>query len=610
MSEPIVVTSPAHLRRALRGRTDFKQWLYLGKNVRFRAQAQAALGLAPWDSAQKLHETARALRQPFLDLVAQVGAGQEDPITWWSTRLSWKMWIASDLFLLACYLHLAHDEVTQAIKRHEALLIVVEDPWLLRQLQENLGGADSRIRVVGESSLLAAKGRVVAAGLLKRVRWLIKTLSDRRRQRRVWPSRERFVPRDPAIALFSYPQPSSFKGPRQWEDHHLPGMEELLAESGWDVVRFSSPDCGGYERPLAMRSDYFQPLILWATRQAIWRSFKAMTWPGDPLPLTLGGRPVTWLIHREQWLEVGRASLCAFRLFYETASRLLEKGNWRWVVYSYENQPWEKLLVLAAQAHGVRTAAYQAIILSEFYLPYFLGKGEAQRMPLPDIIFTSGPYGHRLLQAGGIPPGKLRLTGSIRYRELSSDEALGACQGNGRQPRGGNILVALPIDPPMAAHLLEALRLNFPGGGQEEGLRFWIRHHPLHPIRASEIRFPARLLPADFTDLKRDLKEADLVLFTASSVGFQALAMGKRVVNYRSGQLLDVGGVYPHSVPMATDTNLRQVVLEEVGNLSSPKSDSSRPWVTQVFSPYDPQRVQSVLGSPRTAAAAQEVVHV
>jgi len=595
----ILVTGISGFRRFSKGKPLSCHWFYLGKNERQDRQIETRLGKQNrWKLEGRLHRVCAELRQPFLDFVAEVGTLQRDPIVWWSSRFSWKMGTASDFFLLLCYLKLAQEIVQESLERKVDLLILVEDPWLLHQLKENLKDLHPDVRVEARVWLSREKVKALFLGLAKRAWWLLLTGRNLFRQRRVWPRERAKIPHppQPTVAIFSTPLGSSLRENAGWEDPYLPGLDELLREWGYRIVRFSSPEASGFEQELAKRASYFQPLILHATWAGLWRSLFAFWWPRWPEPLRVQGLSIKKLVEREWWMEVGRASLSYLRMFYECFQGMLRQGQWQWIVYPYENQPWEKMVALCAKDRGVRTAGILAGFVSNYYMPYFLGAGEAKEMPLPDVICTSGPYIQRILAEGGNPSHRLIMCGSVRYHSLAP---LAQGNSNGRLPPVSlsEILVALPIDPWMARHLLEAIRVAFPMGGRKEGLRFHIRPHPMCPIDTDQIGFPVHRVPSNFQDVHQVLQACGLVLFTGTALGFEALAMGRAVLRYRSELLLPDGNedVYGEKIPVCSDDTLREAVLTLVQNGPADGSgELAQLVVPQLFAPLNYEKLKKV----------------
>ena len=589
----MVITSIAGLSRALRWQGSYDRWLYLGKDVKQRNRVESLLGAENrWRLGESLHQVASDLRQPFLDFVSEVGRNQKNQVGWWSSTFSWKVWGASDLFLLVCYLGLARAVTQEATANGTRLLLVVEDSWLLRQLKEN-GPGKGTVYYDNWGSLWREKMLVVSQGLLKRLGWLFRILRHYGRQRLAWANRKIRAPMSASVALYTYPLSRCLRENGGWEDPFLPNLDQFIQRLGYDVVRFSPPERGGFEDEIAERHEYFQPLILFATMGGLWRSLTAFWWHLSPKPLCVDGIPIGRLVEREWWMELGRSSLCIYRLFYECLRRMIRAGEWRWIVYPYENQPWEKMISLCAKERGVRTVGVQHSAISIYYISYFLGNGESRHMPLPDVILTSGPYPHKLLTEGGNPIERLKMCGSIRYNHLTNQGENQPIVSFDPVP-SSEILVALPIDIYMARHLLAAIRRAFPSGGREEGLHFHIKAHPTCPISATDVGFPAVEAP---TNISEAFQNCGLVIFVGSTVGPEAVALGREVLRYRPELLLDVdpAEVFGDSIPTSSDANMRETILRLTrdGHRATAGEDAQAV-ASQVFAPLNRELLEEV----------------
>jgi hypothetical protein len=578
------------------------RWIYLGKDVGERRRVESLLGPARrFELGGRLHEVAARLRQPYLDFVGEVGARQRDPLVWWSTGFSWKSGTVSDLFLLVCYLRLARELLEQAVRKEPRLLVVIEDPWLFRQVAESWTDA-GEIQVQGTTSLWRAKARSVLLCVGKRGWWLARIIGNYLRQRWVWGRRPVAAPTRASVALYSYPLDRCLKGDAGWHDPFLPHVDSLLESLGYEVRRFSPPEAGGFEREVATRHRYFHPLILYATVSGVCRALLAFWSPRWPERLVIEGAAVRYLAEREWWEEIGRSALCVYRLFYECLKGMLRSGHWRWLVYPFENQPWEKLASLCARESGVGTVGIQHAIFSTCSMSYFLGAGEAARMPLPDLICASGPHPVRLLTEGGIPQERLRMPGSVRYGHLGGN---GAEQGRTLGPAPmSDVLVALPIEINTARHLLSAIRAAFPSGGDEEGLRFHIKTHPMCPLRESDIGFPALRAPGEFM---KALAICGLVIFAGSTVGPEAMALGRRVLRYRPELLLNVdpSEVYGDRIPTCSEADFRAAVLAEAGGVVPGPGESGETHLVcarRVFAPLDRRALTEVFAMASAGA--------
>lgn len=552
-------------------------WVYLGKDVHTRRRLEAGHGPRR-RVGQEVADAVRELRQPFLDFVADIGVAERGRLAWWGTTLSWKVWSASDLFLLTVYLRVAERLVTDAIDRGTPLRVVVEDPWLLRQLAAHLRGRPVSIDAMPLWRLKVTAGTM---GLLRRLSWLLVTLGARRRQHRASASNPAATSGD--VAIYSMPLDRCLMANGAWRDPFLADLDAFLRADGFAVRRFSPPESVGFESEIAERHAYFHPWLLRARAGAIVRSLVAWWSPRGPWP-TVGGLDVRFLAAREWWTDVARANWCRYRLFLECARAFFASASWSWAVYPFENHPWEKMLVAAAREHGVRTVAVQHSTLSVNYLAYFLGRGEAEVMPVADAILASGEYARRVMDGGGYPAGRVVLAGSLRYQHLASVATIGPAS---------DVLVALPIDRPMAEHLIAALGEAFPDGGRANGVRFHVRAHPSTPVDLHALGLEAGRSTGDLGEAFRQCGSA---IFVGTTLGPEAAACGLRALRFRPELLVDVdvAEAVGDALPSCSEGNLRAAVLDLVA--APPPAIDRAALLTMLFAPVDVGALKSVFG--------------
>ncbi len=567
-------------------------WLYLGKDVHQRQRVGEVLGLEKlWPLEDRLHRVASTLRQPFLDFVAMAGEGQRDAIAWRSSAIAWKSWGASDLFLLVCYLRVGIDVIQEAVSRHLSLVLIVEDPWLFEQLKGNCH-AQPDIEFLRGEGLLKHKAEAAILGVARRVWWLLRMVWYGIQQK-FCSGRGFSPPKTPTVALYSYPALPNICESGGWNDPVLPDLDRLLQNIGYDVIRFSDPQCWGLERQLGERVDYFRPLILYSTLSSLISALFSLLWSKKTILSHVADLDIRRLIEREWWLESGRSAVCRYKIFYQCLTAMLRSGSWRWVVFPYENQPWEKLLVQCARELGIRTAGIQHVPLSVYSLSFFLGEGESSHMPLPDVLFTSGPYAQKVFEDGGIPHERLMMCGSIRHAHLADQSSNGHATRLNSAPLT-EILVGLPLDIYTTRHLLAAIASAFPQGGRQENIRFHVKAHPRRPLDINCLGFPAVEAPVSFEDA---LRHCGLVIFVGSTVGPEAVAWGRMALRYRPELLLnlDQSEVYGDLIPSCTDGTFRKTVLGLVRSQRNPPPVEHVKAVTdQIFAPFNRDLVTEI----------------
>ncbi len=521
-------------------------WIYLGKKDRLDALT-SAFGRPPFPLGERLHFHSRRLRRPFLDLVAEMGARERDASSWWAGTLSWKNPAASDLFLLCCYqalcLDLAKEEKPFGAQR---LAVVIEDVWLLSQLEINLRGKGTA-EFRGAGRLAAARLAAATLGMARRLKWLARMLASRLHQS--WHSRARrtdlSAPRQ--VLLYSHLLPRSLAG--RWADHYLTGLEEELTAANFNVLRIADTDVTGFEAEVAERGDMLVPLILFASPAVFLRALTAL--PPPARTASLDGAGIDLLLRREWWHDVSRAGRCAYFLLEGCLDELFSRARFEACVYPWENQPQERMLLLAAKRAGLRTVGCQHTTLPELMLHFFPGREEADWAPLPDRLLACGSYPLEKLRREGMPAGRLRLGGSRRYLPAAV---------RGQTSRGADVLALLPLDKNQSRKLLAALERIRRAGKQDFQIR--VKAHPAAGLKSEDMGFPAE--PAE-EPLDPVLERCGAVVFTGTTAGIEAWLSGHPVLRFRSDSLLDTDpcDMLPDSeLPTADDWNLPEKLAE------------------------------------------------
>ena len=141
----------------------------------------------------------------------------------------------------------------------------------------------------------------------------------------------------------------------------------------------------------------------------------------------------------------------------------------------------------------------------------------------------------------------------------------------------------------MCDDLLEAVRRAFPDGGKGDGIEFYLRPHPLYAAGASRAGFPVTVLPSSFRDVGEALGQCGLVLFTGSTVGFEAIAAGRPALRYRPETTLDVDKeVYGEALPSCGERDLKEKLLG-LARQGPPAGweTKARGQVLQLFAPFN-----------------------
>lgn len=553
----------------------------------------------------ELNRVARSLKQPFLDWIAEIGRGQRTKLNWWASRLASKSPLQTDFFLLVVYTQLVNAWLERA-REAPLRVLVVEDPWLRWVLWRRFA-ADGRVTFHGGwrgDCVLDAGywlGRVplaVAYSLLSSL-WLA-TLT-----RLIGPARGRegSASGQARVLIYTWLDDRCLSRAGAFHDPYTGRLDGILRARG-EVVRRLAPVAA--PRGLLVRTlKQFPDLFLTAPRHVrLWEIVRAafgwLTINGLCRLSTFQGWDYAPLLYREVLREWGSTGIYQYRLWYFGMRRMAEMfgPGIKCLIYPFENQPWEKLLCLAwrERAPHVTLIGYQHSSIQPLLLPFFLGRGELESVPLPDRIVANGRVGLELLREGGFPASRLVNGGALRYEYFHTLGATRPGQPSPMNaPREGKkkiVLVTFPIAPQYARRLAvdllkefgEPLYLEKDGGAP---VRFVLKCHPVLPIE--KFRPTTAALPPWITvsrePLDSLLSRADLLLYVPpTTTRWEGFLMGIPVLKYQV-DLLDIDSYAVDGVPLPACSS--KTLRASVGELLLDPPTGSRP---------DPRVLEDVFG--------------
>jgi surface carbohydrate biosynthesis protein (TIGR04326 family) len=200
-------------------------------------------------------------------------------------------------------------------------------------------------------------------------------------------------------------------------------------------------------------------------------------------------------------------------------------------------------------------------------------------VPAPDGIFVMGELSRRIWEANGFSPDRVVVTGGLRY------EAVGIETRAPSRP-GGEMSILLVGGMSEAAHLdlcdaVVAAAAGLPG------TRIYWRDHPkyLFSRRAAFQRYRSSITVTS-RSLADDLKAADLVLFTQTGLGEEALLRGIPAwqwlwPGFNTSPFLDIPVVPSFTSVSTLRTALEEFVRNPVSYL--PSAETQRRVLNECF---------------------------
>jgi hypothetical protein len=246
--------------------------------------------------------------------------------------------------------------------------------------------------------------------------------------------------------------------------------------------------------------------------------------------------PALGLPGGDKLISVIRADLAAargdilFGLLVERAiGRALKLNPQARIIHTYENNPWERAVALAARdQHPPReVTGYLHCAVLPSHLKNFQAPQEKGLRPAPHRIVCTGPAARALfLSLGAHDPTQVVAGCALRDPEIFKLRARAT-----PPPRVETVLVLLEA----LQSTIELLRFLKAAAPTLAGRRVLLRPHPMMPLEALLPGAGIRLGDNIFAesrprDLAAALEESDVALYQSSTAAFTALAMGIPVV--------------------------------------------------------------------------------
>jgi hypothetical protein len=515
-----------------------------------RPAAAARDALEPVATGPTRAAAATRLRGPYLDAIGALSRRNASP-QWWATHLAAKHPYPS-LFTRLCALAVA-DELLE-----DGMLVVCSTPALAAEVA---GFAAARGLPVEHLTPPAWRARAGAAAFA--AGWTagrgfarVAPQPARRAIGRMHPTARFALDRTPGHrrrtlrALGHVPEPfagddtallatwideRSFDSDGGYRDPHFGPLADRLEAAGLRVALLPRVLPGAdfaacAQRLLASGRQLVFP-DAWLT-EADWvrcERAAARYQPVIPADLAAGGVPFARLA--QEYLHEHRRA-CADALSYHVLVRRLAEAGARpaRVILPWEGHAWEHALTDAVQRRleGSAVVGYDNLNFSRLALSLYPAAAELELRPLPDRVVTNGPAFARVLAGEGFPADRIRTGCALRH------------DGFARAPRaargGDRALVAGSIDVPQTVELITAALAAF-------GERVVVKLHPA--CDAAAIRAACPSARYDDRPLGEQFPEAALLLYTYSSVVYDALAARVPPIFVRSEIYLDLDQLEP-----------------------------------------------------------------
>ncbi|MBH49034.1 MAG: hypothetical protein CME71_12775 [Halobacteriovorax sp.] len=222
------------------------------------------------------------------------------------------------------------------------------------------------------------------------------------------------------------------------------------------------------------------------------------------------------------------------RLNYYIYKRLINKTRIERFIYTYENNSWERMALLAIKEKPeIKTIGYQHNVLPQASINMYLSPQESQVSPCPDNVLTTGERTRDiLLSKSALSKESILVACALRYDYLFKMKAF---------PRNKNKVALLALEGVwQVLPILEKLNDISTSLGD---WKIIIRCHPVLPIEkmSEQLSFnykeTEQFLVSKDVSLIEDIERSSSVIYWGSTVGLESVKLGRPVVNIAYGEL-------------------------------------------------------------------------
>jgi hypothetical protein len=551
-------------------------WLYLGKDVMQKTSILAKLGKKNYHHiGNLLQEIARNEKNAFINMVADLGLGMKNKLSWWASNISYKNPLSSDLFLHWCYVAVFKRLFEAESKQPRGpFLVFVENRWLYKYLWMQYKQEQDRFCFLSKKSVFTEVIRLITNGLMSNLFTLLAIINNKRRRYRKPDAKGH-------THVLIESNVNSFKKEGEYIDRNFAVLKELAAKMNTDITYNALPSIGSGIRGNILKAvkENFVLLDQYTGMRDMIRSMRAF--PAMAQLWTVGERfpAFSGLFQYEVLRDIGplfknMLTYCAAKRWFKETSRPIT------LIYPFENQPSEKMLCMAGEANThISLAGYQCSGVSNFLLNFFPGKADYGNMPVPHSIITSGKYTQKLFENAGYGDAQIINGGSFRYEYLhhiNQDEA-----GDEKKSDIKTVVVAFTYSVSLTLEMLMALFDAFANKG-DKSCHFILKFHPSLPPESLKVQLPS--WPPHFEvsgqSFAEALERADLVLYSSSTAGLEAYLAGVPLIRYDSEHNLSVDpldALDESTVQGCSASNMKSVILSQLRDSISPAPVSDEP---------------------------------
>ncbi len=523
--------------------------------------------------AKELNSIAHNLKTPFLDWISRLNMGRCEDVIWWSKQLPSKSVCQTDFFLFVCYFNLAKKWLTTN-QFERTRLIAVEDPFLLKMLKDSFGVSEKNR--IAEKILIKKFVISIFKFFFIRILFLSKYITliffDKLRKITNFRKYHDMVRFKPDILIYTWVEERCFKN-KSFQDVYFNDLASLYSRNGYKTMLAVPVWLSARLKKRILDSNVH--VVISSYFLSILDCLKTVltippTYPNGNKKIFFGD-DYTLLFSREYLLEItSMAFLTNLLEYYAYLNYFNSAKKIKLLIYPFENQPWEKMLILSSRKSRAvkKIVAYQHSSIPSLLLNYFIGKEEGAHMPLPDQIIANGEYHKKLFFASNYEGVDIENGGSLRYKEVLKFENKNVVLSSKKR-----ILVLLPGVLSRAMEILYSIK-RFK---QRDDYEILIRLHPDLPvdkIKQLIIDIGEKVKIDETKNLYEVLSQTSAVVHAGTTAALEAYYKGLKVFKFMT-ELIDLD--------ILSDLGLDQEEIEDFSEISFERQVLSHKEITNIL---------------------------
>ncbi len=275
-----------------------------------------------------------------------------------------------------------------------------------------------------------------------------------------------------------------------------------------------------------------------------------------------GSQDVSCEIKRFHQIDMlGANSLYSF-VIYLAFCRISKTFNLSHFLFTFENNPWERLCQIAVKKQNpkTKTIGYQHSVLAESSMNMFAGEGELSYAPYPDRVLTVGWETAQIIkQYSAAPPPSPEPACALRFQYLEK-----------MQTRSGPVTKTLLVALDGAREASQVIHYIFQNLSALKDWEIIIRMHPslsISKLKGINLDFSySNIELSKNRKLYEDLSRSGVVFYQGSSVALEALMLGLPIIHFDTNRILSDDPLFacPHLKWITQHSSALNNVLENI----------------------------------------------